>query len=219
MLMLQGMFPGRDIHTIDFAGHGTKATTTGGFSIAHFAQEVVDYLDVHNIAQADVFGYSMGGYVGLYLAQRHPERIGKIATLGTKYRWSVDYAQRQQRMLDAEAIAAKVPKFAAALAARHGEESWKPLLARTSTLMAALGERPLLDDGAFAAIAHPTLLLVGDRDDTVSVEEVLEVSRLLPGGVLGVLPNTGHPMERVDAALLASLFRWFFGPADPQLAA
>jgi hypothetical protein len=43
-------------------------------------------------------------------------------------------------------------------------------------------------------------VVVGDRDDTVSVEESAAVARALGAGSLTVLPNTPHPIERVDLA-------------------
>ena len=51
--------------------------------------------EVITITRADIFGYSMGGYVALHAARRHPERIGSIMTLGTKFAWDTPTAEKE----------------------------------------------------------------------------------------------------------------------------
>jgi enterochelin esterase-like enzyme len=85
-----------------------------------------------------VFGYSMGGYVALYLAHSQPTLLGNIITLGTKFEWTPKIAQKEIKMLDAKVIIEKVPKFAEALKTRHGND-WELLLWKTATMMVDLG--------------------------------------------------------------------------------
>ena len=42
----------------------------------------------------------MGGYVALHLALHHPERVQRIVTLGTKFRWDPVTAEREAARLD-----------------------------------------------------------------------------------------------------------------------
>ena len=44
----------------------------------------------------------------------------------------------------------------------------------------------------FAQVAAPTLVLVGDRDELVPVEEAAEMYRLLPKAGLAVVPGAVH---------------------------
>lgn len=193
----------------DFAGHGQSDRSADTFSITDFAADVVRLMDEAGIAQADIFGYSMGGYVGMYLAQEQPQRMRKIATLGTKYLWTPDYAAVQRKMLDADVIAQKVPAFAGALATRHAGKDWKSILQKTAAMMTGLGDSESLP--AFpSAIAQPALLMVGDRDSTVDIAETEQVRRGLKAGELAVLPGTPHPFEKVDITLLSHLLRAFF---------
>ena len=63
----------------DFSGHAGKEFEKN-FGIEQFAEDVINFLDEQNIETVDIFGYSMGGYVALWLAYEHPHRIGKIVT-------------------------------------------------------------------------------------------------------------------------------------------
>ena len=73
------------VHTISFSAHGGTSISNEPFSIELFAQEVLSYLEEKNIIQTTVFGYSMGGYVALYLAKHFPQKINKVITFPTKF--------------------------------------------------------------------------------------------------------------------------------------
>ncbi len=60
----------------------------------------------------------------------------------------------------------------------------------------------MLTGSLLACISRPVRPAVGDRDNTVAVEELRDEARLLPAGEYEVLPNTAHP---VDHALLERL--------------
>ena len=94
--------------TLNFSGHG-GTPMPDAFSIGLFAGDVLRFMAASNIEKADFFGYSMGGYVALYLAANHPERVGKIITLATKFAWTPESASREIRMLDPQKIAKKIP--------------------------------------------------------------------------------------------------------------
>jgi pimeloyl-ACP methyl ester carboxylesterase len=195
---------------VEFEGHGRTPAPDRPFRMAHFASNVVSALDAHGLAAADIFGYSLGGYVGLCLARNAPERVRRVMTLGTKLRWSPADAERELRQLDAEQIRARVPKFAALLAERHGAEAWVPLLTRTAEMMTHLGTVPALLDEDFRALTLPVRLVVGDHDRMAGVDDTLGVYRLLPAGELAVLPGTGHPLEQVaQDALVEQIIEYY----------
>ncbi len=198
-----------DIHTLSFSGHGGEVYPTNGFSIASFAVDVLRYMDAHNIGQADIFGYSMGGYVAMYVAKHYADRVGKIVTLATKFHWDEPTATKETAMLDADKIEAKLPAFAATLANRHNPNDWKEVLHRTATMLHNMGlDNPLkIED--YATIQHPSLVLLGDRDKMITLEETLAVYKTLPNAQMGMLPSTPHPIEQVDVPMLGWMIKRF----------
>lgn len=198
------------IHTLDFSGHGTKPFPEGPFSIPLFAKDVLQYMGGHQLEKTAIFGYSMGGYVGLYLARHHAERIDKLATLATKFQWNETIAQRETQMINPDKIEEKVPAFARTLEQRHQPKDWKTVLKRTADLLTNLGENPLLKPNDYPTITTPILLLLGDRDKMVSLEETQSTFKSLPNAQFGVLPGTPHPIEQVDTSLLAGQLRHFY---------
>ena len=47
----------------------------------------------------------------------------------------------------------------------------------------------------FRRITAPTLVLIGDRDETITVEDAVALYRLIPGAELGVLPAASHLLD------------------------
>ena len=196
------------VHIVELEGHGNTPARGRVFAIEHFVENVVEAMDARGIEQASLFGYSMGGYVALHLAATQPARVARVTTLGTKFRWDVETAEREARRLDPSAISTKIPRFADMLAARHaGAGGWEGVLVRTAALLRSLGATPLLDDERLRAITQPVRVMVGDRDATVSVEETAGAYRALGTAELVVLPSTPHPLEQVDVARVASFVR------------
>jgi pimeloyl-ACP methyl ester carboxylesterase len=196
----------RTVTVVEFESHGTTARRDRPFRIESFASSVLETMDQVGIASADFFGYSMGGYIALYLAATAPERVMRVATLATKIAWTPDVAARESAMLDAATIRAKIPKFAAALEARHTAAGWEQLLASTAELLHELGARPLVTDALLASITQPVRIAVGDRDATVTLDECASAVRRLPNGELEVHPRTPHPFEKAPIArIVASL--------------
>lgn len=194
--IIQMIGSNRDTLTFDFAGHGTAPVRDEPLSIELFGRQALARMDEMGVDSVDIMGYSMGGYVALWMARHVPERVGKIVTLATKLRWDPQTSAREASMLDPGKIEAKVPAFAATLAARHGANRWKDLARETAAMLLSLGESPSVPLSSAPTIQSPVRLMVGDRDSMVSIEETVDFYRSLPNGELAVLAGTPHPLER-----------------------
>lgn len=196
-------------HCFNFSGHGGLPFPTDAFSIALFSKEILAYMQGNNISQANIFGYSMGGYAAMHLAKDHPDKVIKLITLATKYHWDEKIAAKEVKMLDAATIQEKIPAFAAQLQQRHAPNDWIELLDKTKDLLLGLGNKNALQAEDYSSITIPSLLLLGDRDKMVTMDETVAVYKQLPAAQLGILPNTPHPLEQVNVKLLAQLINDF----------
>lgn len=197
------------IHLLDFSGHG-KAAPSEHYSIQLFANDVLNYLDAHSLSCIDIFGYSMGGYVALYLALHHPERINRIFTLATKFNWSPEIALKETAMLDPAVIEQKLPAFAQVLDKRHSATPWKEVLHKTAEMMRRMGESNPLTLSDFEKIQHPVMITIGDSDKMVSQQETEAVKQALPLSYYLVFPETQHPIEKLDLNRLSAELKVFF---------
>lgn len=132
------------VHSLNFNGHGGEIPSSDTFSISSFATDVLNYLQQNNIQQAAIFGYSMGGYVAMYLARHYPQTVTAICTLGTKFYWDEVVAAKETKMLNPAVIEEKVPAFAEQLQKRHSVSAWKEVLEKTKALLIQLGKNNIL---------------------------------------------------------------------------
>jgi pimeloyl-ACP methyl ester carboxylesterase len=193
----------RPVLQVEFEGHGTTPARARPFSVEGFVENVVAALDSAGLEKVDVFGYSIGGYVGLALALAHPSRVSTITTLGTRFDWKADSAKREAALLQ-ERGRALIDRLEG-MERVGGDVIIDGTVARTAALLASLGEHAPLDASALACIHHRVRIMVGDRDASVSVEESAAAFRRLPSGELMVLPRTPHPIEQVDVYRLADV--------------
>lgn len=197
------------VHVFEFYGHGKRSEDPQPLKIEDMAQELERYLKKEGIQEPFLFGYSMGGYVALYLESRNPGKFSKIACLGTKFEWNPLTASKEANQLNPEVLVESFPAFARELESRHGL-FWKSLLEKTATMMNALGNHPVLTEKELLNIQIPCRIFLGEKDRMVSIEESTWAVSKLTNGKLEVLPDTPHPLERVDSHMLARQLRSFF---------
>jgi pimeloyl-ACP methyl ester carboxylesterase len=197
------------IHSFNLTAHGGNAIPAKELSIPLFANDILEYMQQKNIERVNIFGYSMGGYAGMYIAKHNHEKINKLITLATKFYWDENIAAKEIKMLDAATIELKVPAFAEQLKRRHAPGDWKLLLQKTAEMMRELGKNNTLKQEDYSYIKTASLIMLGDRDKMVTLEETVAVYKSLSNAEMCVLPDTPHPLEQVDAALLAFLIKRF----------
>lgn len=199
------------VYSMNFSGHGGEAFAEE-FSIKRFASEVEQFVEEKGLEKVSIFGYSMGGYVALYLARHKTHLIDRVITLGTKLKWSVEIAAKEIKMLQPKVIMQKVPQFAEELSKRHGSETWATLMNRTAEMLKGMGENSPLTPNDSTNISVPVLLMLGDQDKMVTLEETVEVFKSLPAAQLAILPSTTHAIEKVNLEYVALLIRRFLNP-------
>ncbi len=197
------------IHTLNFSGHGGNSIPDDPFSIELFAKDVLEYMQQQSIENISIFGYSMGGYVGMWLAKNYPEKINRLITLATKFYWDETIASKEIKMLNAETIEQKVPAFANQLKQRHAPNNWKLVMQKAAEMLVNLGINNTLKTEDYSSIAISCLLMLGDRDKMVTLDETVAVYKQLSNAQFGVLPNTPHPVEQVNIDMLAYMVQRF----------
>ena len=194
--------------TFNFPGHGNTKLPTE-FSIELFSKAVIDFLDKNELKKVSIFGYSMGGYVGLYLAKNFPNRIEKVFCHGTKLLWDEESAWKETKLLDPKLIEEKVPQFASHLETIHGE-NWPLVLMKTASMLQEMGKNPLLDAKDFQTIHCPVLISLGDQDKTANLKDSVACLPFFQKVNFSVLPNTPHPLEKTDCNRLVEIAATFF---------
>ena len=190
------------VHCYDFPGHGGKSFAEHPLTIPILAEHLLDHLSEFHLIGSHVVGYSMGGYVALWLESKKPGIFSSIMTFGTKFSWSPEAAEKESKLIAPEFLEAKAANFVKLLQARHQPNDWKKLSKETSHLMTHLGNHYMTADD-FEKIDIPVRITLGDRDSMVTLEETQHTFATLPKASLLVMPDTPHLFEKLNHTYLA----------------
>ncbi len=189
-----------EIATLNFEGHGGLPIDRD-FSINHFVQNLIDYLEEMNFVNVSIFGYSMGGYVAIKAALQ-TTRIRNIVTLATKFDRNAEATQKEVAMLNPEKIEEKIPHYAEFLNQLHQPNNWKVVMRQTAGMMTKLANGEKLVEEDLEQISIPITIGIGDQDRMVSIAESEWATAYLPNSTLKVLEGVKHPLEQVEHKLL-----------------
>ncbi len=190
-----------EVHAINFEGHG-GVVSNKTLSIDLFTGNVLDYCAAKGLESIAIFGYSMGGYVALNLAVRRPNLVNKIYTLGTKFDWSMESAQKEVKMLNPEKIEEKVSHFANHLKQLHHPQDWRAIMTKTAEMMLSMAKGAKLFERDFKRIEQQVVIGIGSQDYMVTYEESEQVAAMLVNAKLVRLDGVPHPIEKVDVSVL-----------------
>lgn len=191
--------------TFDFSGHGQATKWPDEFRIDLFARELEKYIKDHKLQEIIVFGYSMGGYVGLYHAANYPDSpIKQVFTYGTKFNWSEKAVSREIIMLDPDHLKEKFPTYADSLISKHGDR-WKNLLRSTAHMMQNLEKLDGLTREDLMEVSIPVTFILGDQDRIVGSEETHLTASWLHHGSVKTLTHSKHELERSNLKELSDI--------------
>jgi pimeloyl-ACP methyl ester carboxylesterase len=176
-------------HTVilmDSRGHGRTTRDARPYGYDLMADDVVALMDVLKIPKADVVGWSDGGILGIDLALRHKERVGKVFA----------FAANTVTSGVVEGVE-KNPTFAAYID-RAGHEyvehsaTPKEYDAFVDQISKMWADQPNWTDDQLKAIDTPVLVVDGDHDEAIKRPHTEYISATIPHAGLLILPNVSH---------------------------
>jgi pimeloyl-ACP methyl ester carboxylesterase len=215
----------RRVIAVEQQGHGRTADIDRPFSVAQWAEDTTALLRHLGIEQADFFGYSSGGAVALEIALRTPALVRKLVWAGgTTYRHDGLYPEllAGTGAMKPDALDG-TPFHQAYVSVAPHPENWHRLVAKVADLDGRIED---WSSETIASLKPPVLLIIGDSD-IVRPEHVVEMFRLLGGGVAGdisglprsqlaVLPGTTHVTLVDRAEWLTTMILAFLDAPPPE---
>jgi pimeloyl-ACP methyl ester carboxylesterase len=222
---------GDDVRLItpDLPGFGQSPASAGEPSLDAYVDEVAALLDAIRVKKAVVGGLSMGGYVALAFARRHPGRLLGMILADTKASADAPAAADNRRRIASVLTQERSPRVLV-------EESLPNLLgATTKTARAEVVARVRSDvelvnpDAAAWAqlamaarvdtfdvlrgLAAPVSVIVGDEDVITPPSDANAMVAATDGrAVLTVIPRAGHLSAVEDPAAFAAAVLAFAAP-------
>jgi pimeloyl-ACP methyl ester carboxylesterase len=202
----------------DLPGFGASEMPAQKISISGYGRFVNALLDELGVGAAAVVGNSMGGFIGIELAIRFPERVERLVLVSAAG-LSIEYLRNERALAVLTAMENRLAAYSGwmasrsdALARRPGarrmifgivahrpERLPGPLVAEQVRGSGKPGFVPALDAltdypirDRLGEIACPTLIVWGAEDKLVPARDADEFARLIPNARKVVWPETGH---------------------------
>lgn len=193
-----------EVHCYEIPGHGKRSEELNRFSLSKVASDLSGFLE--NLGPSYIFGFSLGGYLALHLAQQSEQNILGVITLGTKLEWNPSIAENETRALNIDFLRSKVPDFYTYLTKIHGD-NLLPLLNATNTFMCELGNSPSIDHYSVRNLNIPVRIILGGKDKMVSKEESIKIATAIKNGHYFEIPHFIHPIGFLNNNHLAKAIK------------
>ena len=206
--LAKALRPYFDVRALNLLGHGGRPVPDG-YSLEEMSEDLIAWLDAEGIGQCDLLGYSVGGTIALHAARHHPRRVRAFGAIAAKHvfdRPAVDhvvYLSQPERLARPGSVRKEQMERA------HGADNWEKVALNTCELFRRMGEAPPLGDEDLRETTPPALIVCGEKDPLVPLEDARRMAELLPSGRLATFPGGAHPLGNVPLGLVARAFRDF----------
>jgi pimeloyl-ACP methyl ester carboxylesterase len=187
---------GRRVIALDNRGHGQseKLYEPAQYTTSIMARDAVNLLDHLGIERADVMGYSMGARITAFMALEHAARVRRaiLGGLGDRLVRSAALPSNIAEAMEAPSLDDLTDPMQRMFRA-FAEATQSDLRALAACIR---GNRQSLTPKGVAAIACPTLVVVGTKDDVSGDGPAL--AKLFPAGRSLEIPGRDHNLAVGD---------------------
>ena len=175
-----------EVIVIDSRGQGRSTMSATPITYRSMAKDVLGVLDALKIHRASFVGWSDGGEIALAIAVDYPDRVDKLFVFGANYdaKGSKHGSPRTQTFM---AYAVKC----------HSDYLKMSKTPRAYDQVVAALTPVWRNPAGFTKddlrnIKAPTMIADGDHDEVIVLDQVEEMSQLIPNAQLKIFADTSH---------------------------
>jgi pimeloyl-ACP methyl ester carboxylesterase len=174
------------------------------WSIEQMGDELLSLVDHLEIQRLTLVGLSIGGYISLPFAAKHPDRIEKLVLAHTRARAdnAVERENRSQMVTALQENGIEIlpdsmlPRLLGANASGDLRDRIRRTILKASpnaAIFAVTAMRSRADaTSLLPQLSCPTLVIAGDGDSILRVEDCRQMASAIPNARFDVIPNAGH---------------------------
>jgi pimeloyl-ACP methyl ester carboxylesterase len=177
----------RRVIAVEEQVHGRTTDRDAPVTFESSADDVAALLGYLKVDKADFFGFSNGASVALQVAIRHPQFVRKLVFASSMTKKDGAHPQLWEFMKRADFSNMPQPLKDAFLRVNPDVHQLKTMHDKDAARMQNFKDVP---DALVGSVRVPTLIVLGDQD-IVKAEHAIELTRMISGARLLILPG-GH---------------------------
>ena len=167
-------------------GHGKSEIGTEPLTLEQRANDALTVIREVTSEKVTLLGFSDGGYTAYKFGSMYPDKVKKMIVIGAGVLYpglrDFNFNFNQAMEMDTEF-------WAQQHALMPEPNRLKEVFQQIATCYSQL----TVGTELLGAIQCPVLVMAGDRDESNSVQNVLNAALLIPNHQLAIIPNAGHP--------------------------
>ena len=171
-----------EVYLIDLPGHGKSDAFKEDLSIKSVAKDLNDLMEHLKLNKIKAIGFSFGGDILYQLALINPLLIESMITIGAVGTWNVNDFEEYKKAFTFE----NKDNFPWLTKYHVTDNKIKALMHQFNNYIIKLSDNEL------QAINPEVLIMIGDNDEGMDLEEVVRVRKNLSKSDLWILPNVAH---------------------------
>jgi pimeloyl-ACP methyl ester carboxylesterase len=229
----------------DLIGHGDSAAPRGDYSLGAHAASIRDLLAAIGVERATIVGHSLGGGVAMQFFYQFPQRVERLVLissggLGREVKPTLRTAALpgvsallsltiRPRLLGALAGAGKrlrdrdvyagvyLQAIARALRPLENADARQAFLHTLRAVIDVHGQRVSATDRLYLLESLPTMIVWGERDNTIPLSHGLSAHEAIPHSRFCTLAGAAHFPHLEDPDGLSQLLGEFLSETEPGL--
>jgi len=171
-----------EVYLVDLTGHGQSDVFKEDLSIKKVAEDLNSLIRHLKLEKIKAIGFSFGGDVLYQLALLNPGLMNSMATVGAVGTWSVNDFPQYQEAFTFE----KRGDFPWLANYHSSDKQIKALMVQFMNYIVKVSDEELQQ------IKTEVLIVIGDDDEGMDLQEVVRVKKNLIAADLWILPNVTH---------------------------
>jgi pimeloyl-ACP methyl ester carboxylesterase len=227
----------------DLIGHGDSAAPRGDYSLGAHASSIRDLLAAMGIDRASIVGHSLGGGVAMQFFYQFPQRTERLVlissgglgqavspvlrtaalpgisamlslTIHPRLLGALTATGRGLRQRDVR-LGVYIQALARALRPLENAEARRAFLQTLRAVIDVHGQRVSATDRLYLLESMPTLIVWGERDNTIPLQHGLRAHAEIPHSHFKTLPRAAHFPHLEDPDGLSEVLWEFIQSTQP----
>ncbi len=171
---------------MDSRGHGRSELGTEQISYTKMTDDVLALLDLLHIERTHLLGWSDGAIIGLHMAIRAPQRLGKLIAFGANYQPSGVREEIGENKRFSKFFTDSANDYQTL---SPSPDQWQSFL---DNIMKMWASEPDFSTAQLAGITAEVLVLAGATEEAIKIPHLESMAKLIPNSTLALMPGTGH---------------------------